>query len=123
MRPNSQWLSLPVVPAGAEHGPANNLENIARTHGEGEGFLRCQRHNEMTQRDKMRQLFQLHGEKGMEEILRQYAKAEASGEVRRKKKGILTTEEYAVMLYKDGIKKGWIRQSDMDSGMKRNKNE
>ena len=47
----------------------------------------------MTQRDKMRQLFQLHGESGREEILRHYAKAEASGEVRRKKKGVLTTEE------------------------------
>ena len=64
----------------------------------------------MTQRDKMRQLFQLHGEGGMEEVLRQYAQAEASGEVRRKKKGILTTEEYAVLLYKDGIEKGWIRE-------------
>ena len=69
----------------------------------------------MTQRDKMRQLFQLHGEGGMEEILRQYAKAERSGEVQRKKKGVLTTEEYAVLLYKDGIKKGWIREQTSSS--------
>jgi hypothetical protein len=52
----------------------------------------------------------LHGESGVDEILRQHAQAEFSGEVRRKKKGILTTEEYAVMLYKDGIKKGWIQE-------------
>ena len=32
----------------------------------------------MTQRDKMRQLFQLHGEGGKEEILRQYAQAVAN---------------------------------------------
>ena len=69
----------------------------------------------MTQRNKMRQLFQLYGEDGMEEIVRQYVKAEVSGEVRRKKKGILTTEEYTVLLYKDGIKKGWIRE---DGGVK-----
>jgi hypothetical protein len=64
----------------------------------------------MTQRDKMRQLFQLHGESDLEGILRQYAQAEVRGEVKRKKKGILTTAEYAALLYKDGIKKGWIRE-------------
>ena len=64
----------------------------------------------MTQHDKMRQLFQLHGEAGMEAFLRQYVQAEVSGEVRRKKKGVLTTEQYALTLYKDGVKKGWIRE-------------
>ncbi len=64
----------------------------------------------MTQRDKMRKLFQIYGESGMKEIIQQYAHSEVIGEVRRKKKGILTTEQYAVLLYKDGIKKGWIRE-------------
>ena len=64
----------------------------------------------MTQRDKMRQLLQIHGEADMKEILRQYVRAEVSGQVRRKKNRRFSPEEYAALLYKDGMKKGWIQE-------------
>jgi hypothetical protein len=65
----------------------------------------------MKQRDKMRELFRLHG--GNEDrVVRAYAEAEQRGEVRRNSdtRG-LTAHDYAARLFADGIKKGWIQDS------------
>ena len=64
----------------------------------------------MTQRDEMRQLFQVHGEADMKEILREHVRAEVSGKVRRKKNRRFSPEAYAALHCKDGMKKGWIRE-------------
>ncbi len=68
----------------------------------------------MTQRDLMRSLHQRYeGEKAS--IIKDYARAETKGIVDRKSnKFNLTAETYAQALYKDGIRKGWIKEDLTD---------
>lgn len=63
-----------------------------------------------TQRDVMRRLYREHG--GDEAlVVAAYARAEAAGEVQRKRdKNGQTAEEYAKALFRDGERKGWIRE-------------
>ena len=65
----------------------------------------------MSQREYMQMLFKRHGDN--EDILvREYAEAEMNGIVRRKRnQNDLDSIKYARALYKDGMKKGWIRNS------------
>jgi len=64
----------------------------------------------MKQRDKMRELFQLH--RGDEaRVIQAYAEAEERGEVPRESDlHSLTAQDYAARLFADGIRKGWIHE-------------
>jgi hypothetical protein len=62
----------------------------------------------MNQRDKMRELFRRYG-KNHDLVVKNYAEAEQSGHVIRKRNSRgLTAHDYAVRLLADGIKKKWI---------------
>ena len=64
----------------------------------------------MKQRDKMRELFQLH--RGDEaRVIQAYAEAEQRGEVPRESDlHSLTSHDYAARLFADGIRKGWLHE-------------
>ena len=66
-------------------------------------------HRPRSQRDVMRQFYRQCG--GNETlVVAAYARAEAAGEVQRKRnQNGLTPEEYAKALFRDGEKKGWLR--------------
>ena len=66
--------------------------------------------SEMRQRNFMRELYKKHnGNKDM--IIKEYAEGERQGVViREQNQHQLTVEAYAQALYKDGIRKGWIRE-------------
>ena len=65
-------------------------------------------HLNTTQRDKMRELFRLHGG-NRTRVVQAYAAAEQRGEVQRASDvHNLTADDYAARLFEDGIKKGWI---------------
>ena len=65
----------------------------------------------MTQRDKMRELFHLHGGH-KEAVIEAYAIAEQVGEVERLRNASgYGTQQYARALWNDGEKKGWLPQS------------
>ena len=62
----------------------------------------------MKQTDKMRELV---ADYGMDEgkVCAAYARAEELGEVSRKRnKNRISADHYAVLLWKDGIRKGWL---------------
>ena len=62
----------------------------------------------MTQRDKMRELWQANAG-NHEATIRAYAQAERDGIVKRAKNASdLSPEDYAARLLADGIKKGWL---------------
>lgn len=65
----------------------------------------------MTQRDKMRELYQQHsGNK--EAVIEAYAKAEQAGEVNRQRNAsVYGTKQYAQALWNDGEKKAWLVQN------------
>lgn len=60
------------------------------------------------QREYMRELVRRFGP-DEERIVREYAAAEARGEVHRKSNSHrLTSEQYARALWNDAVKKGWV---------------
>jgi hypothetical protein len=62
----------------------------------------------MNQRDKMRELFRRY-EKNLDLIVEKYAEAERRGDVARKSNSHgLTSNNYAVRLLADGLRKKWI---------------
>lgn len=62
----------------------------------------------LSQRDFMRQLVSRFGH-DEERVVREYAAAEARGEVERQSNSHrLTAEQYARALWNDAVKKGWI---------------
>jgi hypothetical protein len=63
----------------------------------------------MTQRDMMRELVQRFGEHE-DVVVREYARAERAGRVERKRDTYgRSPEDYARALWRDALKKGWLR--------------
>lgn len=66
--------------------------------------------DDMTQRDKMRELFRRFGG-DRTQVVRAYADAERRGEVERvRDSNDLRAEDYASRLFADGIQKRWLQQ-------------
>jgi hypothetical protein len=62
----------------------------------------------MTQRDMMRKLVRTYGT-DWDRICSEYARAEASGAVRRNRNTYaLSGEQYGRALFRDGQRKGWL---------------
>ena len=62
----------------------------------------------MMQREYMRMLYRKYGN-NISRIIKEYAVAERQGEVMRfSNRGKLSAEQYAMALYKDGVRKGWL---------------
>ena len=63
-----------------------------------------------SQRNKMRELFTLHGA-DEDKVIEAYAAAEVAGEVQRRSNDYgLNPNAYARRLYADGVAKGWIHE-------------
>jgi len=63
----------------------------------------------MTQREMMRRLIARYG-RDRDRIIKAYADAERRGDVPRKSnKYDLSPESYAAALFRDGVRRGWIR--------------
>ena len=68
------------------------------------------RRRPMSQRDKMLEIYKRHKGNNDNAIIREYADAERSGKVKRKRnKYGLSAEDYAKRLLADGRDKGWLK--------------
>ncbi len=64
----------------------------------------------MSQRDTMRELYKKNNG-NRDSCIRDYAKLEEEGKVKRKiNTHGLTPEQYAKALYNDGLRKGWLKE-------------
>src|SRR5258706_1628793 len=91
--------------------PKADLDHALWSNTELDGSRRWMKtHIDKTQRDKMRELFNLYG--GDEaRVIRAYAEAEQRGEVPRESDlHSLTAHDYAARLFADGLRKGWIHK-------------
>lgn len=78
---------------------------------------------EMTQRDKMRELYR-HYSGNKEAVVKAYSEAERSGDVDRLRNASgYGTEQYARALWADGEKKGWLAQGGKASNVPSNISE